>query len=195
MSKSNGRPPVLNTTSFMNLVHEYYDFKHICENSVKHLPSYYDANFYFRGSIQHSSCSSSDGKNFTETVSEHDHIEEEYVLKILNSFRTPYSMAVGLSALWTHLQMKGLDYTSQIVNKQGKTVTMLTAQELQLFETGNSQITELKGNEVFCMRVMRFVAGEVFDEVDKRHLTPRLMYDVGAFLGNVDTALKVRQTQ
>lgn len=102
-------------------------------------------------------------------------------------------MAVGLSALWTHLQMKGLDYTSQVVNKRGNTVTTLTVQELLKFTDGPHE-TELRRSEVFSMRVMKFVPGEILDKVDKQHLTPRLMYDVGAFIGRVDAALYVRKT-
>ena len=186
MSKSSGRPPLISDTSFINLVHECYDFKHVNESSVKRLPSYYDANFYFRGTVRNSD--KGEGTDCTRSIND---TEEEFVLKILNTFNT-YERVVGLSALWTHLQMKGLDYTRQLMNKRRSTVTTLTMQELLKLETDGPHRAELKKSAVFSIRVMRFVPGEIFDKVDKKHLTPKLMYEVGAFIGKVDTALHVR---
>ena len=43
----------------------------------------------------------------------------------------------------------------------------------------------------FSARVMRFVSGQTLDSLDKQHLTPKLLFEVGAYIGRVDTALQV----
>ncbi len=166
-----GRPPQLKPLSIVKLLKLHYGFQQADEDSVKHLPSYYDVNFYFRG------------------IPNQDALEGEYMLKILNRAHISNEIAVGLSALWAHLNKKGLNYTNMLPNIQGDRVTTLTVQELVQFE--EEQPSEAVLSLAFSIRVMRFVPGEVFDAVDKRYLTPSLLFDVGAFTGRIDTALQV----
>ena len=46
--------------------------------------------------------------------------------------------------------------------------------------------------ELVCFaRVVTFIRGECFDEVDKSYLTPRLLYDVGHCIGQANAILEV----
>ncbi len=166
-----GRPPHLTPASISSLVKLYYGFEQVLEDSVKQFPSYYDSNFYFRGLYQNES-------------------EGEYMLKILNRVRISTAIASGLSDLWGHLNKNGLNYTSMLPNKKGERVFTLTVQELVQFE--KEQPLEAILALSFSVRVMKFVPGEVFDMVDKHYLTPQLLFQVGAFVGKIDTALKVK---
>ena len=51
MSNAAGRPPSLSSAAVTKLVKEYFCFQHVDEHSVKHLPSYDDRDFYFRGTV------------------------------------------------------------------------------------------------------------------------------------------------
>ncbi len=164
-----GRPPQLKPASIVKLIKLYYDFEQVTEDFVTQFPSYYDLNFYFRGLYQE--------------------IEGEYMLKVLNRVRISIAMASGLSVLWSHLNENGLNYTSMLPNKKGERVSTLTLRELVQFE--EEQPPEAVLAFLFSVRVMRFVPGEVFDMVDKHYLTPHLLFQVGAFVGRIDTALKV----
>ena len=204
MSKSAGRPPALCNASLVKLVHHLYDFLHIDVNSVQSLPSYNDRNYYFRG-IQ-TSVHRPRPINSTEvslpnvdekqqlTGGDSGSVEiREFVLKIFNSLHTTVNTVRGISAIWSHLQSKGFNYTKQLVNRQGSLIASLTVQELSKFEDEVSKSVEFENGDLSCaVRVMRYIPGELFDKVDKKYLTPRLMYDVGALIGKVDAVLQVR---
>ena len=114
---SSGRPPQLKSTSVIQLLLKHYDFTEVLGSSLRQLPSYYDTNFYFQG--------------------KRDADQSEFMFKILNCVRTSKEMALAVSALWCHLQEKGLKYTGPILNRQGEMVTVLTSRELlQLWEKG-----------------------------------------------------------
>lgn len=171
MSMNAGRPPPLKPASIVKLVKLYYGFEQVVEGSLKQFPSYYDQNFYFRGQYPNER-------------------EGEYVIKILNRLYISPAMASGLSALWGHLNENGLNYTSMLSNIKGEKISNLTFRELVQFE--EEQPSEAAQDHSFSVRLMRFVPGEVFDMVDKRYLTPDLLFQVGAFLGRIDTTLKVQ---
>ena len=191
MSASAGRPLALRNPALVKLIRNLYNFMHIDENSITNFPSFNDQIYYFRG-IPTPLQNLNDVPN--GIVSECVNIEgvqvDEFIFKIFNSSFTPLKHAEGYSAIWTHLLSKGFDYTEQIVTKQGRTLATVTAQELSQFETEASQIHD--GDTPFAVRVMKYIPGELFDNVDKKYLTPRLMYNVGAFVGKVDAALNVR---
>ena len=163
--RSSGRPPRLKSASVVQLLLKHYEFTEVLD--LRQLPSYSDVNFYFQGK--------SDAQD-----------QSEFVLKILNCARTSKERALALSALWCHQQEKGLKYTGPILNRQGEMVTVLTSRELLQFQDEVPQ--EYKE---FSARVMRFVPGETLDSLDKQHLTPKLLFEVGAYIGRVDTALQV----
>ena len=111
---SSGRPPQLKRASVIQLLQKNYNFAEVVDSSLKQLPSYYDVNFYFQGTLalgENGTCRS----------------QGEYMFKIMNCVRTSSEMAIALSALWCHLQEKGLKYSGPILNRQGEMVTLLTS--------------------------------------------------------------------
>ena len=196
MSQSAGRPPALGNASVVKLVRHLYNFLYIDVDSVKSLPSYDDRNYYFRGveTAVHNSSIPQDGNDVQQHTGR-DSIPQanEFVLKTFNSLHTTVNTARGISAIWSHVQSKGFNYTEQLVNRQGSSIASLTVQELSKFEDEVSKSVEIENGDLSCaVRVMRYIPGELFDKVDKKYLTPRLMYDVGALIGKVDAVLQVR---
>ena len=200
MSKSAGRPPALCNASLVKLVHCLYDFLHIDVSSIQSLPSYDDRNYYFRG-IQ-TSVHGPRPTNSTEIVNlpSTDEItsgdstpgvcEYEFVLKIFNSLHTPVNTVRGISEIWSHMQSKGFNCTAMLLTKQGSSIASLTIKELSMFD--DEPVLKSENGDLSCaVRVMRYIPGELFDKVDKKYLTPRLMYEVGALIGKVDAVLQV----
>ncbi len=50
---------------------------------------------------------------------------------------------------------------------------------------------EEKGERTFLLRVVNYIPGEIFDNIDKVHVTPRLLYDIGKYAGRMDSLLQV----
>ena len=168
---SKGRPPALRNTKLVKLINQFYAFDSIDANSVKNFPGYDDRNYYFRGV---SSSSSQNG--------------EEFVLKMFNELHTPHDVVVGISELWNHLRSKGFTYTSHLPNKEGNVVTFVP-QSLCKDESSSESLSD----QTYAIRIIHYISGELFDQIDKKYLTPKLLYQVGTLLGRVDLALKVNQ--
>ena len=193
MSTSAGRPPSLSNASVVKLVRHLYNFLHVDVDSVKSLPSYDDRNYYFRGvetAVPKSSISQDGNDEMQRTGIPQ---ANEYVLKTFNSLHTSVNTARGISAVWTYMQSKGFNYTEQLLTIQGSSIASLTIKELSTFD--DEPVLKSENGDLSCaVRVMRYIPGELFDKVDKKYLTPRLMHDVGALIGKVDAVLQVRCT-
>lgn len=72
------------------------------------------------------------------------------------------------------------------------TTLNLSSEDLLRFEGSGKKPLEVIESQSFSARVMRFVPGEVFDALEKHYLTPNIMFEVGAFIGKIDNALKVK---
>ena len=70
------------------------------------------------------------------------------------------------------------------MTKRGHYLEILSEADL-LQGNGRDDVT-------YVVRVLRYVPGELMDEVNKCYLTPELSYSVGGFVGRIDLALQVR---
>lgn len=190
MSSSAGRPISLRNPSLVELIRKLYNFMHVDVNSIKSLPSYNDRIYYFRGIPTPLHNFNKSPNNVCNSVDSKCGQVGEYIFKMFNNSFTPFKYAEGYSAIWTYLQSKGFDCTEHFLTKQGHMLAAITAQELSQFEVDASKVSD--GDTPFAVRVMKFIPGELFDHVDKKYLTPRVLYNVGAFVGKVDSALNVR---
>ena len=165
VSVSAGRPPELGRGTVASLARDLFPFREVREESVKQLPSYDDRNFYFRGSPE---CG--DGMN-------------EYVLKVSN---TCFSFEVnqGMNCVMRFLKSREFDCPYPLLSRRGVDVEHVPEMDL-IEKDGDCE------KRKFSVRVVSFIPGEVMDNIDKIHITPRLLYDVGKYIGRIDTALQV----
>ena len=169
MSTSEGRPPALSSTELVKLINQFYAFDSVDTNSVKNFPGYDDRNYYFRGI---SSSSTQNGN--------------EFVLKMFNKMHSTHEVVVGISEVLRHLRSKGFTVASCLPNREGAAVTFVPKSLCD--REGASGPSH---SETYAVRIMHFIAGELFDSIDKKYITPKLLNEAGAFLGRLDLALKV----
>ena len=145
---------------------------------VKKMPSYVDRNFYFRGNIA--------GKFMGPRANE---MTSEFVLKITNA-SVNCEVTNGLNCALKHLYGKGFQCPYPLASRSGKETEVLNESQLLKGEFGNR---ESRGEEnEFCARVLFFIPGEMMDKIDQVYVTPRLMYELGQYIGSIDAALQVR---
>ena len=191
-SNATGRPPSLGTAAVARLVTEYFPFQHVDQQSVKQFPSYDDRNFYFRGTPEHASLEGGAG-TCIET-------QREYVLKLNNPLVSSYGVLKGINALLTHLNTKGFTKCIQpLSSREGDDVLQITKDELNDYGacqyhseplSGSDEIVDESARTLF-MRVVSYIPGDCLDHVDKRHLTPSLLYSIGHYVGRAEAIIQV----
>ena len=76
----------------------------------------------------------------------------------------------------------------QMTTRDGDTIATVMGSELRRVTGGSSEgVDEL----THCVRVVRFVSGQTMDSIGREQVTPRLLFEVGQYLGRIDTALNV----
>ncbi len=119
---------------------------------------------------------------------------------------TPTEVIKGLNAAMNHVKSCGFKFSTcyPLPCKDGTDVMHLTTEELIV----DDDITQARSNHVtfdngtsgkqlklqYHVRVLPFISGQVLDSVDKQHLTPNLLKEVGKMIGSVNKELKVSQT-
>ena len=199
MSTAEGRPPQLPLKAITAIICRYFNFKEVYANSIKEFPSYDERNYYFRGeSLNAKSC--------------------EYVLKLGNPLAVNLDVAIGLNSIMKHLSSCGFLTPYPQLSKSGSDAIQLTGAELKVISEdfneyppselknakSNSEVSDTITNGSFCsgkeeskssfmyvIRVFSFIPGQLFDNVEKRFLTPGLMYTTGETLGRLDKELMV----
>ena len=188
------RPPSLSTRAVINLIKDYFPFRHIVEDSIKELVSYDDRNYYFRGEL-----SPSESTVIPVPSRQRVHIvsDNEYVLKILNRRDSSKTDTVKfLTEMKKYLYTKGLNVPFPILSLQGSEIVTMTEQTLSNYkETCSSSIVEqLEKGSIplnlgqFCIRILTYIPGDMFRNVLQ---TPRLMFKLGEYIGWLHTELKV----
>ena len=151
---------------------------------MKQCPSYDDRNFYFRGTLAdtfvHCDNEIKQGKIGAGDV--------ECVLKINSTAFIPYELINSLNCIMNHLKGKGIECSYPLMSKHGKQIEVCS--ENGLLKNENSR-KRIDNEREFGVRVLAFLPGEMMDEIDKRFVTPRLMYETGKYIGNLDAALQV----
>lgn len=192
MSTAAGRPPSLSANAVCKLVTRYFKVKNAVEDSVKAFPSYDDVNYYLQG----------------------EHLESkstEFVLKVGNPVHTSLPVTKGLNKMMHHISSKGFNFLVPypLLGNTNTDLLSLTAGEMTLNGSVNStaggnikdeELLEVNFEDVamppqgkleYHVRLLTYVPGELFDNVDKKYLTPTLLRDVGETLGIMDKDLKV----
>ena len=184
MSVSAGRPPALRIGAIVKLVKDFYHFEAIEEQSVKQFPSYDDRNFYFRGTRENPRSTPSNSANKSQG---------EYVLKLGNPLFYSLNVMKGINAMLNHLHSNEFSRCIRpLVSREGTDVMEISRKKLLEYQSDLKLPNAAKEAESnFYMRVVTFIPGECLDEVEKSHLTPRLLYDVGHCVGNADAILQV----
>lgn len=187
-----GRPPSLSNAAVAKLVKDFFPFKAVDELSVKQFPSYDDRNFYFRGTLEEAPSwepSATCAAN-TDPKSAED-FEKEYVLKLGNPMFASYEVLNGTNALLNHLHAKGFTRCiCPLVGRAGADVMVIARERLREYDS-TLEVPEKMPEPNVHLRVVTFIPGECFDEVDKHYLTPRLLYDLGHCMGNVNSIMQV----
>ena len=183
MSATAGRPPVLTAHVVAELICELFPFKAVDQCSVKQLESYDDRNFYFCGDLE---------REFQTLGNGIKSDSREFVFKLSNPLVASYEVTEGLNVIMQRLNQEGFNCPLPLKGRKGTEIEKVSESRLMETQTGNS----VRGSErMFWSRVLIFIPGELMDKVDKRCLTPQLLYDIGNFIGQMDAALQVTACQ
>ena len=171
------RPPVLGKEDVVSLIIGHFPFKSVSSMSLKQLPSYDDRMFYFEG-------------EFDDESLDHS-LRKPFVLKISNkSFGR--DLIASQNAVMLHLAARGVNCCRPIVCRRGHYLEMLNLEVL----LSKPDSRGWAGNEAeYAVRVLQYIPGEPMDNIDKRYLTPRLMYCVGNHVAKMDIVLQVQATK
>ena len=173
----NKRPPLLGKEDAVSLITGYFPFKSVSPMSLKQLPSYDDRMFYFEGE--------------NEELSLDHSVRKPFVLKISNKI-FGRDVITGQNAVMLHLAAGGINCCQPILCRRGHYLEMLKTEVLLSKTDGRCG----EGNEAeYAVRVLQYIPGEPMSRVEKRYLTPQLMYCVGNHVAKIDIALQVRATK
>ena len=159
------RPPDLSWDASVSLLSRLFPLKDVSSTGFKQLPCYDDRLYYFEGQL------------------DDELVRKPFALKISNG-NFGQAMVSGQNAVMLHLKAKGIQCCEPIMTKRGRYLEILSEADL-LQGNGRDDVT-------YVVRVLRYVPGELMDEVNKCYLTPELSYSVGGFVGRIDLALQVR---
>ena len=176
MSQALGRPPPLSGEAVCKLICKHFNFKKVAENSVKSFPSYDDRNYYLCGEPWNA-----DGS--------------EFVLKLNNPSHASYQVVKGINNVLLHLNSCGFNFSlpCPLLNSAGLNILELSAAELAEGDTSLSMSSWNPDPSMrYPVRVLSFIPGDLFDNAEKKFLTPTLMYEAGVTFATIDKELKVR---
>lgn len=169
MSVLSSRPPPLTNQEVSTLALTHFDLTNVLESDIRSLPSYYDRNYYLKGSKGGESPS-------------------EFVLKIFNPQSTTLQHLQEIIHVLKHLFSCGITCSRPVVSCTGKELVQLcSAQLLNKTKDSGTDINAAK----FLVCLLVYIPGEVFDLVDKKFLTANLIAEVGELMGRIDSELMV----
>ncbi len=145
---------------------------------MKQFSSYMDRNYYFQGTLGDEYVPGS-----SKGVQANKGGLEEFVLKI-NSMLYPRDLVDGLNCMMSHLRGKGIQCPYPLTSRNGRQLEICSESRLLKRETNDKE-------KEYCVRVFFFIRGEIFDKIDKVHITPGLVYETGKYVGSLDAALQV----
>lgn len=156
-----GRPPQLSASAVAMTVKKYFNFSEVYEQTCRVLPSWSDRNLYFQGKSTEAS---------------------EYVLKIINPEITSYKTIEGTLEIMRHLFSRHLLVPCAISSQTGRSFLLLSSAELFSQEQGDKDVR-------YPVYLLPYIPGKLFDSLEKKHLTPALLYEVGELVGKIDKEL------
>ena len=195
-STAAGRPPTVRSQTVLELLRENFHFKHIDELSVTTLPSYHDRNYYFCAVLEHflESTSFQNAQNYL--YCDRNKLKQDllqgYILKINNPLFSSYKVLSGVNFLLKHLKSKGFECVQPLTSNIGTDILQIEGEDLLKFEEDQrSDVMEFTRETKFPVRVLTYIPGEIFADVDRKYLTPDLLYEVGKVMGSVSKELHV----
>ena len=204
MSNVAGRPPILSIQGIVKLLREAFPFKHIEVGSVKSLPSYDDRNYYFRGILEHPQLTTKEAvacNGYTSSAGCSPKLEP-YVLKINNPLCASFEVIKGLNFIMRHFQNQEFTCIQHaLLSRNGNDALVMEGNSDDLMKYNSTVTTEKlvnrssKVTEIskYIARVVTFIPGQLFDEIEKKYITPKLMFDVGNCFGMIAEKMQVRQ--
>ena len=172
MSVAAGRPPFLSNQQALMMIKKYFNFKEVCETSIKEFPSYRDRNYYFRGEYT-------------------DESHSEFVFKQSNPLSTTFEVMEGVNAVMKHLHSRNLKTPYPLASRTGNELIELSRSDLLAGSANAATDEDVRCNK-YPVYVLSFIPGEIFDHVEKHSLTPKLLSEIGELLGKIDKELMVR---
>lgn len=144
--------------------------------SIKAFPSYRDRNYYFQG-------------DYT------DHPKNSFVFKLSNPLSTSFEVMESVNHVMKHLHSRSLMSPYPLATQTGEDLIQLSSAQLKESEVDSIEYqVSNEGTDImnYPVYVLSFIPGHIFDQVDKRHLTPALLCEVGELLGKIDKELMVK---
>ena len=208
MSTAAGRPPQLPLKAITAVICRYFNFKEVFPDSIKEFPSYEDRNYYFRGeSLNAKGCEYVLKLSNPLCVNLDVAIGLNSVMKHLSScgFLTPYpqlskSGSDTIQLTGAELKVISEDFNEsplETLNELNDVTEKVSAKskprshEVGDSITNRSSYSGKEESNSYVIRVFSFIPGQLFDNVEKRFLTPGLVYTTGEMLGRLDKELMV----
>ena len=141
---------------------------------MKQFPSYEGRTYYFRGTLADAFVPSSKGVQLNRC---------EFVLKIYSA-AYPCELLNGLNCIMNHLRGKGIQCPYPLTSRDGSQLEICSESRLSKRERSDEE-------REYCAHVLFFIHGDLFDKIDRVHITPRLVYETGKYIGSLDAALQV----
>ena len=155
-------PPFISNENVAQLVKAYYPVTNINPQSVKFLGGFYDRNYYIKGSL------------------EDDNSLKEFVFKVMVENDSNYFDA--MTKLMLHLNKEGINASLPVksVNNNFKyAVPLKRSLILQQEVADDTDYTGL---------LLTYLPGNILSSTQR---SPKLLYDVGAFVGKLNLVLQV----
>ena len=176
MSGAERRPTNVSFEAAVRILRDTFPFEDVLESSFKELPCYDDRHFYFEGRLIAQRRDPDGGTGGTY---------ERFVLRIANLMFSS-GLVEGWNALMLHLSSHGINCSRPIPSREGRYMEMIPGKKIS---QGSGHY-----HQEYPVRVLRFVSGTLMRDLDAELLTPKFLYSVGRFAGEVDAALEVSFT-
>lgn len=165
------KPPLLSAATIVAHVTKYFPFRKVEEGSVRELVSYDDRNFYFCGVLEGTAA-----------------VVQPFVFKVNYAEMNP-ELVEGLNAIMNHVHFRKISCPVPLYSRQGsQTVVLPHADLLRLPDEQSAESHVNQSGNAFCIRVLAYIGGECAVTCK---MGPDLLFDIGAFVGNLDHVLAV----
>ena len=175
MSGAERRPTNVSFEAAVRILRDTFPFEDVLESSFKELPCYDDRHFYFEGRLiptaQRRDPDGGTGGTY-----------ERFVLRITNLMFSS-GLVEGWNALMLHLSSHGINCSRPVPSREGRYMEMIPGKKIS---QGSGHYPQ-----EYPVRVLRFVSGTLMRDLDAELLTPKFLYCVGRFAGEIDAALEV----
>lgn len=189
LSVTAGRPPNISNQRLIQLLTSTLHFKEVNESEIKPLRSYADRNYYFRGTLDFPLISSGPANTSVTNTS----LECEYVFKINNPLLANFEEIKGINFITRHLNNQGFrGIQDALSNRNGQDVFVILRDDvLEYCNLGDSADPPLAEASIYYLRVMTYIPGELYKEIDRRYITPDLLLELGSVIGRMAKELQV----